>query len=198
MTATQIQSVKFDPGYAKHTTILSISLDYIYKKINSIKNFNQKKIQFKMNYPQIIRMVDNNIGFVIGCILWAVYIKSLGDVKIEGNPCLDDTFNKDETVEEIDFSIEFFNQLKKDSKYYLNKDYEINPKYIDILNLYREFLLINSNFVSTRTTADLKLPQSLKTPSEKELQTIHSKIEEVINSGNLLDLQEVLPLVYEG
>ena len=58
MTATKLQSVKFDPGYAKHTTILSISLDYIYKKINSIKNFNQKKIQFKMNYPQIVKMVD--------------------------------------------------------------------------------------------------------------------------------------------
>ena len=198
MTATQIQSVKFDPGYAKHTTILSISLDYIYKKINSIKNFNQKKIQFKMNYPQILRMVNNNIGFVIGCILWAVYIKSLGDVKIEGNPCLNDTFNKEETVEEIDFSINFFNQLKKDAKYYLNQDYEINPKYIDILNLYREFLLINSNFVSTRTTVDLQLPQSLKTPSQDDLKTIHSKIEEVLNSGNLLDLQEVLPLVYEG
>ena len=198
MTATEIQSVKFDPGYAKHTTILSISLDYIYRKINSIKNFNQKKIQFKMNYPQIVRMVDNNVGFVIGCILWAVYIKSLGDLKIEGNPCLGDTFNKDETVEEIDFSIEFFNRLKKDAKYYLNQNYEINPKYIDILNLYREFLLINSNFVSTNTTNDIQLPQGIKTPSEKELKTIHSKIEEVIKSGNLLDLLEVLPLVYEG
>ena len=59
-------------------------------------------------------------------------------------------------------------------------------------------MLINSNFVSTRTTVDLQLPQSLKTPSQDDLKTIHSKIEEVLNSGNLLDLQEVLPLVYEG
>ena len=50
-----------------------------------------------MNYPQILRMVDNNVGFCIGCILWAVYIKAYGDFKIEGNPCLGDTFNKDES-----------------------------------------------------------------------------------------------------
>ena len=61
MTATETKSVKFDPGYAKHTTILSLSLDYIYRKINSIKNFNQKKFQFKMNYPQIVKMVDINL-----------------------------------------------------------------------------------------------------------------------------------------
>lgn len=198
MTATETKSVKFDPGYAQHTTILSISLDLIYKKINSIKNFNQKKIQFKMNYPQILRMVDNNIGFCIGCILWAVYIKASGDFKIEGNPCLGDTFNKDETVEEIDYSIKFYEQLKKDAKYYLNQDYEINPKYIEILNLYREFLLINSSFVNTKMTSDIQLPDSVKIPSEKDLKTIHNKIEEVIKSGKLLDLAEVLPLVYEG
>ena len=197
MTATEIKSVKFDPGYAKHTTILSISLGYIYKKINSIKNFNQKKIQFKMNYAQILRMVENNVGFCVGCILWAVYIKSLGDLKIEGNPCLGDTFNKEESVEEIDFSIEFFNQLKKDAKYYLNQNYEVNPKYIDVLNLYREFLLVNSNFVSTEKTSDIQLPQKIKNPSEKELETIHTKIEEVIKNGNLLELLDILPIVYE-
>ena len=80
MTTTQMQSVKFDPGYAQHTTILSISLEYIYSSINSYKNFGQKKAKFKMLYPQILRMVDNNVGFCLGSLLWAVYIKSLGDI----------------------------------------------------------------------------------------------------------------------
>lgn len=197
MTATETKSVKFDPGYAKHTTILSLSLDYIYRKINSIKNFNQKKFQFKMNYPQIVKMVDNNVGFCIGCILWAVYIKSLGELNIEGNPCLDDEFNETECVEEIDFSIDYLTKLQKDAKYYINQNYEINPKYAEYLNLYREFLLLNKNFVNTKTTSDIILPASVKIPSEENLKTIHNKIEEVIKSGVLTDLFEVLPLVYE-
>lgn len=196
MVETALKSVKFDPGFAQHTTILSINLEYIYSKINSYKNFGQKKTSFKFNYNQIKRMVENNIGFCLASILWAVYIKSLGDLNIEGNPCYGDTFDKDETCGEIDFSIEYFDQLKKDAKYYLGQNYEVKPLYITILNLYKEFLLENKNFISTKTTNDIVLPKSISIPTEKDLKTIHSKIEEVIESGNLLDLTEVLNLVY--
>lgn len=198
MTTTQMQSVKFDPGYAQHTTILSISLEYLYSSINSFKNFGQKKMKFKMAYPQILRMVDNNVGFCLGSLLWAVYIKSLGDLKIEGNPCLGDTYDKNETCSEVDFSIEYYEQLKKDAKYYLGQNYDINPLHITILNLYREFLIENMNFVNTKTTDDIKLPQNFKTPSKDEISKIYSKIQEVISSGNLLDLVEVFNLVYKG
>ncbi len=198
MTTTQTQTVKFDPGYAQHTTILSISLEYIYSSINSFKNFGQRKTKFKMLYPQILRMVDNNVGFCLGSLLWAVYIKSLGDLKIEGNPCLGDTYDKDETTSEVDFSIEYYAQLKKDVKYYLGQDYSINSSHIEILNLYREFLEVNMNFVNTKTTNDIKLPQSFKTPTQDEITKIHSKIQEVIKSGNLLDLTEVFSYVYAG
>ena len=173
MTKTAVKSVKFDPGFAQHTTILYINLEYIYSKINSFKNFGQKKSSFKFNYNQIQRMVDNNIGFCLGSILWAVYIKSLGDLPIEGNPCFGDTFDKDETCGEIDFSIEYYEQLKKDAKYYLGQNYEINPLAITILNLYKEFLLENKNFVSTKTTNDIVLPKDIKTPSEADLSKIH-------------------------
>lgn len=196
MAQTTLQSVKFDPGFAQHTTILSINLEYIYAKINSFKNFGQKKTSFKFNYNQIKRMVDNNIGFCLGSLLWAVYIKSLGNLNIEGNPCLGDTFDKDETTGEIDFSINYYNQLKKDVKYYLGQNYEINPLHITILNLYREFLLENKNFVSTKTTDDIVLPKDFKIPSGTDLDKIHNKIEEVIKTGNLLDLTEELGLVY--
>ena len=196
MTETAVKSVKFDPGFAQHTTILSINLEYIYSKINSFKNFGQKKSSFKFNYNQIQRMVDNNIGFCLGSILWAVYIKSLGDLPIEGNPCFGDTFDKDETCGEIDFSIEYYEQLKKDAKYYLGQNYEINPFAITILNLYKEFLLENKNFVSTKTTNDIVLPKDIKTPSEADLSKIHEKIEEVIKSGNLLELTSVFGLIY--
>ncbi len=197
MTQTALKSVKFDPGFAQHTTILSINIDYIYAKINSFKNFGQKKTSFKFNYNQITKMVENNVGFCLASILWAVYIKSLGDLNIEGNPCLGDIFDKNETCEEIDFSIEYFEQLKKDAKYYLGQNYDVKPLYITILNLYKEFLLENKNFVSTKTTNDIVLPKDITIPSEKDLKTIHLKIEEVIKTGSLLDLAQVLNLVYK-
>ena len=36
----------------------------------------------------------------------------------------------------------------------------IKPVYIEILNLYKEFLELNHSFVNTRTTNDLRLPAS--------------------------------------
>lgn len=195
-TETKEKSVLFDPGIAQHTTILSLSLNYIYTEINSFKNLGQRKMKFKMSYPQIIRMVNNNVGFCLGSLLWAVYIKSLGDLKIEGNPCLGDTFDENETVEEIEFSVKYFEQLQKDSKYYMNTNYEINPEYIKILELYKEFLVKNKNFVNTNTTNDIILPSEIKTPDSKGLETIHTKIQEVIKTGKLLDLLEVFELIH--
>lgn len=195
---TETKTVLFDPGYAQHTTILSISAEYIYAGLNQIRNFGQKKTKFKMFYPKLTRMADNNVGFCLGSLLWAVYIKSIGDVQIDGNPCLGGTYNQEEAVEEVDYSIEFFNRLKKDAKYYLGADYNINPLYLKILDLYREFLVLNCGFVNTRTTNDVQLPNSIKIPSGEDLTKINDKIEEVIKSGNLLDLTEVFGLIYEG
>lgn len=195
MTAVKDKCVKFDPGFAQHTTILSMSLTYIYQGLNSFKNFGQKKMKFKLNYQNIIKMVENNVGFCLGSLLWAVYIKSLGNLPIEGNPCLGDTYNESESIEEIDFSISYFEQLEKDSKYYLGQTYKTNPVYIKILNLYKEFLTLNKNFVNTKTTNDIILPKEIFVPSEKSLSLINSKIEEVIKTGKLLDLTEVLNLI---
>ena len=152
-------------------------------------------MQFRVKYSQIITMAENNVGFCLGCMLWAVYIKSLGDLKIKGNPCFGGTYNEAEAVEEINFSIEFFDKIKKDAKYYLGQDYEINPTYIEILELYREFLTFNKSFVETKTTNDVLLPKSFKTPSSDELEQINTKIQEVIKTGKLLDLLEVWSFV---
>ena len=195
---TAQKSVKFDPGFAQHTTILSISAEYIYSQLEKFKNFGQKKMKFKMLSSQLVHMAENNVGFCLGCLLWAVCIKSEKEVQITGNPCLGDTFNKDETVEEIDYSIEFFNRLSKDFKYYLNESYTVKSEYIKYLELYKEFLLLNMNFVNTKTTDDLILPEGLKIPEQKNIDIIKEKIESVVKSGDLLDLEKVFSLVYNG
>lgn len=199
MTQTQVNSVLFDPGYAQHTTILSIGVEYLYAQINQFKNLGQRKMKFKMTYPQILKMANNNVGFCLGSLLWAVYITSLGDnIAIEGNPCLGGTYEEAETVEEVDYSINFFTQIKKDAKYYLGRDYQINPQYLKILELYKEFLTLNFSFVNTKTTGDIKLPSGFKIPDEASLEKIHAKIQEVISTGELLEMLPLLDLVYEG
>ena len=198
MTETKEKTFLFDPGYAQHTTILSINIEYIYAGIDQFKNFGQRKMQFKMLYPRILKMVDNNVGFCLGSLLWAAYLKTQKDAKIEGNPCLDGTYDKEETVEEADYSINYFSQLQKDVKYYLGLNYEINPLHIKIIELYKEFLTLNCGFVSTRTTNDIVLPKEITVQSDSDAQTIYNKIQEVVNSGNLLDLTEVFNLVYKG
>lgn len=197
MTKAETQTVLFDPGYAQHTTILSISAEYIYAQLSQFKNFGQKKFQFKMSYPKLQHMADNNVGFCLGSLLWATYIKSLGDITIEGNPCLGGEYDEAETVEEADYSIEFFDRLKKDAKYYLGEDYKIDALNIEILQLYKEFLVLNKGFIGTKTTNDIKLPQDFSIPNQQDCETIHNKIQEVIKSGKLLDLKEVLPLAYK-
>lgn len=197
MTETQEKKFLFDPGYAQHTTILSINLEYMYSLINQFRNLGQRRTQFKRFYPQIVKMVENNVGFCLGSLLWAAYLKTQ-DAKIEGNPCLGGNYDEAEAVEEIDFSLEYFTQLQKDAKYYLSSNYEVNPLYIKILDLYKEFLTLNRGFVDTKTTLDIKLPQNLSVPANEDAQKIHSKIQEVIKSGKLLDLTEVFELIYKG
>lgn len=197
MTQTQ-QTFLFDPGFAQHTTILSINVEYIYAAINQFKNFGQKKMKFKMLYPQIINMVNNNVGFCLGCLLWAVYIKSHDSAIIEGNPCLGDTYNEEESVEEVDYSIQYFTQLQKDAKYYLGTTYEINPKYIEVLEIYKDFLTLNKNFVETKTSNDIILPNNIKIPEQNDLEKIYTKIHDVIKTGKLIDLIEEFDLIKKG
>lgn len=199
MTETKEKTFLFDPGYAQHTTILSINLEYMYSLINQFRNLGQRRTQFKRFYPQIVKMVDSNVGFCLGCLLWASYIKSEdNNAKIEGNPCLDGEYDEAEAVEEIDFSVEYYTQLQKDAKYYLSSNYEVNPLHLEILELYREFLTLNRGFVDTKTTADIKIPKNITIPTKEDAEKIYEKIQEVIKTGKLLDLTEVLGLIYKG
>ena len=186
-------SVLFDPGYAQHTGILSVNVEYIYASISRFKNLGQRKNQFKMYYTKLLKLVENNVSFCLGCMLWAKYIKSLGSKNILNNPCLGDVYNEAEAVEEIDYSIQYFDQLKKDAKYYLGLDYDIDERYLKVLNVYKEFLTLNKAFVETQTTDDIKFPVSLKTPEDMEL--VNAKIQEVVKSGNLVDLFEIYGMI---
>lgn len=188
MTIDTKDNVQFDPGFIHHMSAFEPNIEYVYSSLNSCRNFNQKKMQFKMFYPKIQSLLKNYLGFYLGCILWAVYIKSLGEKPITGNLCYGGEFSENETLEEVDFIKAYIEQLKKDAKYYLNQDFSIDEESLKVLDVYREFLKVNEGFVKVQTTTDVKLPESLKTPSAEDLQEILEEVEKVIENGKLHEL----------
>lgn len=180
--------VQFDPGFVRHITAFVPNIEYIYETLGRFKNFNQKKLQFKMFYPKIQSLLKNYIGFYLGCILWAVYIRNLGDKPLLNNICYGGEYSEEDTLSEINFIEKYIEQLKKDVKYYLGREFLIDEESLNILDAYRDFLKENKGFVNAKTTADIKLPVGLKSPSKEDLQVILFEIEKVIDNGRLYEL----------
>ena len=80
MTIDTKNGVQFDPGFIQHMSAFEPNIEYVYNNLNSFKNFNQKKLQFKMFYPKIQSLLKNYIGFYLGCILWARKINAFREV----------------------------------------------------------------------------------------------------------------------
>lgn len=179
---------QFDPGFVQHMSAFVPNIEYVYAGLNRLKNFTLKKKQFKMYYPKIQSLLKNYLGFYLGCILWATYISQLDEKPVLNNLCFGGEYSEKETLSEVDFIMDYIEQLKKDVKYYTGQDFTIDENSINILNAYREFLIVNKGFVETKTTKDIKLPTNLKTPSEKDLEEILSGIEKVIDNGKLYEL----------
>lgn len=184
--------VQFDPGFIQHISAFEPNIEYVYNTLNTCRNFNQKKMQFKMFYPKIQSLLKNYLGFYLGCILWAVYISNLDEKPILNNLCFGGEYSENDTIEEVDFIEKYIEQLKKDVKYYTGQNFSFDEKNLEILTAYREFLKANKGFVEAKTTKDIKLPTNLKTPSEKDLGEILLGIEKVIDNGKLYEL---FPLV---
>ena len=181
--------IQFDPGFIQHISAFEPNIEYVYDTLSTCRNFNQKKMQFKMFYPKIQSLLKNYLGFYLGCILWAVYIKNLDDEKpILNNLCFGGEYSENDTLEEVDFIKKYIEQLKKDVKYYTGQNFSIDSQSLNILDAYRNFLKENKGFVETKTTKDIKLPEGFKTPSDKDLKEILEGIEKVIENGKLYEL----------
>ena len=188
MTIDTKDGVQFDPGFIQHMSAFEPNIEYVYNNLNSFKNFNQKKLQFKMFYSKIQSLLKNYIGFYLGCILWAIYIKSLGEKTIIGNLCYGGKYSETETLEEVRFIKNYIEKLKKDAKYYIGQNFIIDEKWIKILDAYKEFLKTNEGFIKTQNTTDVKLPDCLKNVEENDLDEILAGIERVIDNGKLYEL----------
>ena len=167
MTKT-LEGLEFDPGFAPYILAFLGSVEVIYAEINKFKNFSQKKMKFMQYHKKILELFDNNVGFYVGCLMWAAYLKTQPEQKILSNHCLGKEYNEEENVSEVDFMLEFPQLFKKDMKYYMGQSFEFNPQVLSILDVYKEFLTLNKGFVATEKNTVVVLPKAVKTEQTEE------------------------------
>ncbi len=185
----------FDPGYGRHLVSLIFSLEDMYSDINKFKNLNQKKFYFKQYYPGMIKLLNQNTSFYLGCLLWAVYLKSQPQGEIVGNHCLGKEYDEDKSLVELLFLIKFMRTFSKDTKYFMNQDFKYSEEDMEMLEVYKEFAIMNEGFVKTEKNTDLLLPNKVKTPTSEELNTIKTTIDEVVSDGDFSKLNGLRGLI---
>ena len=185
----------FDPGYSRHLVSLVFSLEDMYADINKFKNLNQKKFYFKQYYPSMIKLLKQNTAFYMGCLLWAVYLKSLPEGDITGNHCLGKEYDEEKSLVELLFLMSFMRTFSKDTKYFMNQDFKYSQEDMEMLEVYKEFAQMNEGFVKVQKNTELKLPKQIKTPSKEEINTIKSTIDTVVTTGDFDKLMELRGLI---
>ena len=189
------KKVLFDPGYAPLVINSLGQVGYLYYTFSAVKDLKAKRLNFPMTFRRIEKHLNNTIYFYLGCLLWATYLKKFDDFEIVGNQLLGEDCEEYEYTRELDFLIDYTkNQIPKDFKYYLNKTYEIDERFIKILETYREFLVINKGFCNVSKTNQIELPKNLKKPSELEI--LNEKIKKAIQERNLEQLLELYDLIF--
>lgn len=189
---TTLNGIKFDPGFGPHILAFRGTAEYLYMDINRFKSFNQKKAKFMQYYKKIIEMLNNNLGFYIGCLMWAAYIKTQPKQEILSNYCLGTEYDEQENISDTQFMLNFTELFPKDMKYFLNQSYSFDENIINLIKVYEEFLVINKGFVEAKYNTDISLPASVKVEKAEEFK---SQIEEVLKTKDLSKLLEYLPTI---
>ena len=189
---TEVKGLEFDPGFAPYIMAFRGTVEYLYMNINRFKNLSQRKMKFRQYYKKFLELFNNNLGFYVGCLMWAAYIKTQPEQDILNNNCLDGEYNEEENVSDVDFMIKFLELLPKDMKYFLGMNYEINPEDLKILEMYKEFLTINKGFVNSKKNTDILLPSGMKTDGAENFK---DKIDEVLKIEDLSKLLEYKDLI---
>ena len=186
------KGLEFDPGFAPYILAFRGTVEYLYADINRFKNFSQRKMKFRQYYKKFFELFNNNLGFYVGCLMWAAYLKTQSKQEILNNNCFNQEYDEEANVSDTDFMIRFLELFPKDMKYFLGEDYKIDKQELKILEMYKEFLIINKGFVKTKYNTDIQLPEGMRTEGAE---TFKEKIDEVIKNEDLSKLLEYKELI---
>ena len=183
------KGLEFDPGFGPHIMAFQGTVEYLYRDINRFKNFSQKKVKFLQYHNKFLDIFYNNLGFYAGCLMWAAYVKAQEKQPILNNYCFGQEYDEENNTAETDFMIRFAELFPKDMKYFINKDFKFPENVKLILDLYRDFLIINKGFIETKENTDLKLPEKMKTENVDDYKKY---IESSIETGELSKLADYI------
>lgn len=189
---TSLQGLEFDPGFGPYILAFRGSVDYLYSDINRFKNLSQKKMKFMQYHKKILEIFNNNLGFYVGCLMWAAYIKTQPEQKILSNHCLGQEYNEDANISDTQFMIQFTELFPRDMKYFLGQNFSFDESIINLLKVYEEFLVLNKGFVASEKNTDIILPTAVKTENAEMYKL---QIEEVLKTDDLSKLLEYLPTI---
>ena len=157
------KTVLFDPGFAPLVIDYIGQTGYSYYTFSAVPDVKLKRLNFPHTLRKLEKLIKINASFYLGCMLWASYIKTFDDYKIEGNMLLGEDAKEEEYTNEISFLVDLVKtQLPKDSKYYLSKPLNMDNRYLTIFETYKDFLIINQGFVNCSKTNQIELPKNLK------------------------------------
>jgi len=186
---TMTKGLEFDPGFAPYILELRGTVEYLYTDINRFKNFSQRKTKFLQYHKKILEVFYNNVGFYVGCLMWAVYLKSQPKQEILSNSSYGRGYNESDDTSGTQYMLNFAELFPKDMKYFLGQNFEFEPYIVKLIQIYEEFLISNKGFTETKYNTDINIPQSVKTENAKQYKTL---IDEAIAQKDLSLLKENL------
>jgi len=187
---TTLKGLEFDPGFGPYILAFRGAVEYLYIDINKFKNLSQKKVKFMQYYKKILEIFDNNIGFYVGCLMWAAYIKTQPKQKILSNHCFGQEYDEKQNISETTFMKQFTELFPRDIKYYMGKEFKFEENIVNLIKVYEEFLVINKGFVESEYNTDIKLPESVKISNAENYKEL---IDEVLKTEDLSQLLKYLP-----
>ena len=189
---TDMLGIEFDPGFAPYILTFAPTIDYLYMDINKFKNFSQKKVKFMQYHKKMLQILENNIGFYVGCLMWAAYIKTEPKQKILSNPCFEQEYKEEENTSETQYMLKFLELFPKDMKYFLGQNFLFNENYARLVEIYEEFLTMNEGFVRAEFNTDIQLPICVKTTNAT---TFKIEIQKILETKDLSKLIEFIPTI---
>ena len=187
---TTLKGLEFDPGFGPYILAFRDTTEYLYMDINRFKNLSQKKMKFMQYHKKIVEMLNNNLGFYVGCLMWAAYIKTQPEQEILSNHCFGAEYNEDANISDTRFIAGFVELFPKDMKYFLGQNYSFDENVSKLIKTYEEFLIINKGFVESKYNTDIQLPSNIKINNAEEFK---SQIDKVLETKDLSKLLEFLP-----
>lgn len=188
-------TVPFDPGYAPKAFSFIEAIKTTQECYAQLTTNSQKKIWLPQAEPEILKLIELNAAFYLGCILWGGFLANRfkdSPKEIEGNTTLDLSEQEKSELDcatDAKAALEYIKGFDRDCKYFLRRKMKIKPIIKEIYESYVEFAELNNQFVDVRTTADVKTPKVIahfKDLSNDMLDMLCESIYMIINTEDLL------------